>query len=289
DMPDDPQYIHLDSLSTRNGNIHLSFSIDEDSELHRYVLLRSQGVRKGTYDTIKSYDQPGSTIRYIDESVDATRNRYYYHLAAVNQCGALTTRSDTLNNLVLTVTQQNLTHQLDWNEIRYLPGVVYQVYRKGGDTDSYQIHLSTGRQAYLDTDIQHFKYDMVSKKSEFCYYVRAKINHTTDRQSVITSNKRCVYAEPQIFLPNAFIPNARMQENRGFKPEFSFVPQHYLLIIYDRMGRKVFQSADPEDKWEGKIQGGQKAPAGTYTYYLEVKNPGAPLIRKRGEITLIYR
>jgi len=288
DMPDDPEYINLDSLSTRNRNIHLSFSIDEEAELKRYVLLRSQGNRTGPYDTLKSFNQPSQTIRYIDESVDPTRNLYHYHLAAVNQCGALTTRSDTLSNLLLTVTQQNLTHQVNWNQITSLQANIrYDVYRKGGDSRDYRKKKTLYQSPFLDDDIQTYIEDTVS--SEFCYYVTARIDHPNGQQSIITSYNRCVYVKPQIFIPNAFIPNAQRPVNRGFRPEFTFIPQHYLLIIYDRSGRKVFQSENPRAKWEGRIQRGQKAPAGTYTYYLEVKNPSAPMIRKRGEITLIYR
>jgi gliding motility-associated-like protein len=93
-----------------------------------------------------------------------------------------------------------------------------------------------------------------------------------------------------VFIPNAFIPNDNSNErNRRFRPELTFIPRDYLLIIYNRRGKKIFESHNYDNPWKGQMKGGKKAPAGTYIYYLEVKNPGQPLIHKKGQVTLIYR
>jgi hypothetical protein len=291
-MPDDPEYINIDSLITRGRNIHLTFSIDSASQLNRYVLMRSEN-KEGPYDTLKHFSHSDRALHYTDKSARPANRRYYYQVAAVNQCGALTTRSDTINNIVLSVSKQNLTHQISWQMFTHLAGshITYQVYRKGGkgmEGSRYELQQTMEHSTFTDDDIQSYKAEGVS--SEFCYYITAHIDHQGRRKTIVTSHKSCLYVEPQVFIPNAFIPNDNSNErNRRFRPELTFIPRDYLLIIYNRRGKKIFESHNYDNPWKGQMKGGKKAPAGTYIYYLEVKNPGQPLIHKKGQVTLIYR
>ncbi len=66
-----------------------------------------------------------------------------------------------------------------------------------------------------------------------------------------------------IFMPNAFCPKGY---NPVFKPvgDFSMI-RDFTMIIFDRMGKLIFESHDPEYGWDGTYQG-LSAPAGVYTY-----------------------
>lgn len=66
-----------------------------------------------------------------------------------------------------------------------------------------------------------------------------------------------------IFFPNAFNP-------KGYNPEFKPVGdfsaiQNYSLQVFDRWGKLMFESHNPEKGWTGQING-EYLPVGVYTY-----------------------
>lgn len=70
----------------------------------------------------------------------------------------------------------------------------------------------------------------------------------------------------EVVIPNVFTPNGD-----GDNDELKFVnidgAQTYRLTIYNRWGRKVFQSEDPLEYWNGEIKGeGAKAKEGVYFF-----------------------
>ncbi|MBS3770851.1 MAG: gliding motility-associated C-terminal domain-containing protein [Bacteroidales bacterium] len=284
EMPEDPEYINFDKLETQEQGLDFEFTIARNSELNRYVLLGSNNL-SGPYDTVETFNTQENEIAYTDESIDPQNEVYYYHMASVNSCGALTTRSDTLGNIMLSVEKENLSSILEWNEMGHFSNIRYEISRRIGE-QPFRFHQTTYQSPYTDDNPEEFKGQDTS--SRFCYQIKAEIQHAQGLVSTITSNSKCIYIKPQIFIPNAIIPNAN-NGNNAFKPEFTFVPQKYLLIVYSRNGTKVFESRNPRKPWIGRLRNGQKAPGGTYIYYLEVKNPGQPMIRKRGEVNVVYQ
>jgi len=285
DMPDNPDYIHFENLRAGEGETQLQFNISEDSQLRRYVLLRSSGL-KGPYDTLETYNTDDYALSYTDQEINPRQDIYYYQLASVNQCDALTTRSDTLSNLRLVLQKENMTGLLAWNQWDHIRGnpIRFDIYRKRGDEPTFSFLQTSYNSPFPDTDIETYRGDRVS--SEFCYTITAEFTRS-GRASQATSNKACLYIKPSVFVPNAFTPNDD-GDNDAFKPIFTFLPKSYLFIVYNRSGMKVFESRNPESSWRGRMRGGKKAPSGTYTWYLEVSNPGQKIIRKQGEVTLIY-
>jgi len=284
-MPKPPSSIRFKSLSSQENENTLSFEISEDSEQENYILLRK--TSQEYYDTVNTFKTNNNEITYTDERVNNQKEKYFYHLASVNPCGALTTRSDTLSTLQLKVEKQNLNNVLEWNTMKNIPGstIRYNIYRKIGEEGNFEPLATTHQGSYTDNQVQNFRGQ--GKSAQFCYFLEAEIDHQSGRQSVVSSETQCLYIKPRIFIPNAIIPND--PNNRNFKPEFTFIPKNYLLIVYNRNGAKVFESNDPQKPWRGKIRGGKRAPGGTYIYYLEVKNPGQQIIRRKGEVTVVYQ
>jgi hypothetical protein len=285
DMPDPPGYIHFQQLSHKEGKVNLEFKISEDTQLEKYVLIRNNP--DGTHDTINTFRTNTLSIDTTDESVNINKGIYQYHLAAVNQCGALTTRSDTLSTLQLNVEKQNLNNVLEWNapKNKSRKDIRYEIFRKIGDNTEFIEINTTNTTSYTDTEVEAFRGK--GKSAQFCYYIRALIKQKNGRKSIITSSVQCVYIKPRLFIPNAIIPND--PNNNKFKPEFTFIPRNYLMIIYNRNGAKIYESKDPQKPWKGRTRRGKMAPGGTYIYYLEVKNPGQQIIRRKGEVTVIYQ
>ncbi len=287
-MPAAPQYINIDSIISTSRAVRLSFTIDTASQLNEYLLLRSPNYQ-GPYDTVETFQTSSKKISYTDEAFNPRSQRYYYHLAAVNRCGNLSTRSDTLHNLLITLEKNHLSAKIGWSELTSFTNtpfndVTYFVLRKVGGEMGYTQIISHEYPPIQDDEIADYKGNDVSSK--FCYYVTAEVRQDNNLTTHIASFKRCIYIQPDLFIPNAIIPND--PNNNVFKPQLTFIPEKYLLIVYDRQGRKVFQTKAYDKGWKGRIRGGQKAPGGSYIYYLEIKNPGEPFIRKRGSVTVIY-
>ncbi|MGN6439695.1 MAG: T9SS type B sorting domain-containing protein [Agriterribacter sp.] len=80
-----------------------------------------------------------------------------------------------------------------------------------------------------------------------------------DTVTTVTCNTRCVN------FPTAFTPN-----NDGLNESFragAFCPiSKFNMVVYDRFGKKVFETSNPSSGWDGRING-KKADAGTYVYY----------------------
>jgi len=283
-MPYNPDYINPDLLEVKDNNIELQYTIAENSELKKYKLLRSKEYN-GQYDTIHTFNTSENTLNYTDDNASPSKNIYHYYVSAINQCNHLTTKSDTTNNIKLRLESKNETAVLEWNEFRIPPAnVTYKIFRENG-TNPYS-HLSNSYSTnYTDNELDLFSGRDSSGK--FCYYIEAigQLNEGQSSQSI--STKECIYINPKIFIPNAFTPNGDGQNDK-FRPILSFLPQDYRLIIYNRNGNKVFETQNPENPWKGNFQGQHKVSAGTYIYYLQVKNPNHEVIRRRGEINVLY-
>lgn len=72
-----------------------------------------------------------------------------------------------------------------------------------------------------------------------------------------------------IKVPNAFTPFSSPGENDQFRIAFRSI-RKYNIIIYNRWGRRVYQSDDPETGWDGRI-GSRRAEPGVYFYQIDAE------------------
>lgn len=76
-----------------------------------------------------------------------------------------------------------------------------------------------------------------------------------------------------VYIPNAFSPDgAGDPDNEIFRPYFpaDCTLSEYDLKVFDRWGQLVFQSANPDESWDGTVKG-QKLSASVYVYILKIK------------------
>jgi gliding motility-associated-like protein len=89
-----------------------------------------------------------------------------------------------------------------------------------------------------------------------------------------------------IKIPNVFTPG-----NDGLNDEFKIDIMGYdkfELIIYNRWGTRVFESTDPNIKWNGKsFNDGAECAEGVYFYVLNYRFKGGVEQQTRGSVTLI--
>lgn len=95
---------------------------------------------------------------------------------------------------------------------------------------------------------------------------------------------RLNYRNP-VLLPNSFTPN-----NDGLNDVFNLsgIKFQKLLAfkIFDRYGRIVFETNNPEKGWDGQIKG-KPANPGVYNYYIKLGHPDNEIEVFKGNITLI--
>jgi gliding motility-associated-like protein len=103
-------------------------------------------------------------------------------------------------------------------------------------------------------------------------------NGCTDYDTVV------VTINEGILIPNVFSPNGD-----GINAEFYIATSglnEYKLEIYDRWGVKLFESGDPDVRWDGRTTSGQQCSDGTYYFILRAVAPTADY-STTGFLTLI--
>jgi gliding motility-associated-like protein len=89
---------------------------------------------------------------------------------------------------------------------------------------------------------------------------------------------------PRLYVPNAFAPDGL---NSTFKPIGVFTEKdNYEFIVFDRWGRKVFETNDYNLGWDGKIDG-KPGEFGVYAYYIHITNAFNKTFNKRGSVMLV--
>ncbi len=88
-----------------------------------------------------------------------------------------------------------------------------------------------------------------------------------------------------VYIPNAFTPNGD-----GLNDVFRIPPQNQnkliKLSIYNRWGKKVFETTEEGSGWDGKVNNVPQ-PNGVYLYLVIMKELSGKPIKLKGEVTLI--
>jgi hypothetical protein len=75
--------------------------------------------------------------------------------------------------------------------------------------------------------------------------------------------------------------------NNVFRPVNSFVSlDGYMFTIFTRTGECIFLTTNPQEGWDGRING-VVAPMNVYVWYLEYKEPDGSPIELTGTVTLV--
>jgi len=284
EMAQPPAYINPMIASINSGIVHLEFDVDPNSELTKYKLLRSTSL-SGPFDTIQSINSTSKRISVNDANANPDKRIYYYKLLAYNNCNQpiWEAESDIINTIFLDVTNADTENTLEWNALKEFssPDCNYRIYRTVGNESP---QLIAG--PFNSTDYNDNIEDLVGTNagSKICYFIIGRENTSQDPNN---SNIACATIEPKVFIPEAFTPDGNTL-NDFFDIKFSFLPENYTLIIYNRWSNIVFESTDPEKDWDGRSLNGNLVPSGAYIYYLKIVTESGKTIEKRGNITVIY-
>jgi gliding motility-associated-like protein len=87
----------------------------------------------------------------------------------------------------------------------------------------------------------------------------------------------------RVFIPDAFSPNGDNMNDK-FAPKGQFMDKSR-LIIYNRWGQVLFETANAIEGWDGTVNG-QPAVEGTYVYRLEITDSLGKYFVKTGTMLL---
>lgn len=106
--------------------------------------------------------------------------------------------------------------------------------------------------------------------------------------SVIVGNAGCEVSDTgyvslcngRMFMPTAFTPNADGL-NEKFKPITSDPSVEFHMMIFDRLGKMLFETYDINEGWDGNING-EALPAGNYVWRIDYQGQGTSAPGKKG-------
>jgi gliding motility-associated-like protein len=267
--PKSPNFINslgTDVEQTCNPKtINIKYAIDTGSQLNRYKLLSSTDYA-GKYITIDS-----SSIRKDTFQENYSDSIKFYKLLLLSNCNIPIDSSDIQSNILLKLNQLDNNINLSWTDYDNKDIDHYMVHRIIGSNDE-----TTNRNSLTSYNDQLPD----SSNINIEYYVEA-IYKTANKTS--TSNTIC-YTTGSIcnIIPKFFTPNGD-GKNDIFMP--SITPDKLHLIVYNRMGTKIFETTSSDGGWDGNYSGTQ-APQSVYIYYIKFTSNGKTC-EQNGTVTLI--
>ncbi|NPD85412.1 T9SS type B sorting domain-containing protein [Lentimicrobium sp. L6] len=120
------------------------------------------------------------------------------------------------------------------------------------------------------------------------FRTRAITVYETGNYSVIVGNPGCEVSDTgyvslcngRMFMPTAFTPNADGLNER-FKPITSDPSVEFHMMIFDRLGKMLFETYDIHEGWDGDVDG-EACPAGNYVWRIDYQGQGTSAPGKKG-------
>ncbi len=134
-----------------------------------------------------------------------------------------------------------------------------------GFIDSYTIEVENESGENISRDI-----DLIEQsfKKLGTYYMIITVKNSKSECSDTQKLGPITIQEIYLGVPNVFTPDGD-GINDKFMAVYSSIKE-FKMIVFNRWGRKVFQTSDPGEAWDGKI-GGKNAAEGVYFYVVTAK------------------
>ncbi len=292
-------------FSTNWGSMHLT-KIDNNTqacEKNDIVLTREDITPMFTPWNISIHTVTGDEVMLPTNLLYLT-GTITSQLLCTNTCC-----TDIINgNVISAEICEGDTYQLPTNELVRDSGMYYVRYQSQGGCDSIQyFHLKviknpdqlklTGEQCLETTDtirlsatdgFENYNWMGVNStdsikyiSSPGTYWVSVQNNCGTNADSIIVYDK----CEFDIFIPSAFTPNGdKLNDDFGIPAQNN--NKLIKLEIYNRWGKKVFETNDKLKRWDGTYKE-QRQPQGVYVYFIVMETLAGKTLTKKGSLTLI--
>ncbi len=286
--PQIPQFNYLRYVTiVNNESVKLKIYADTTRYAAGYKILRSE-IESGTFETLETLPHSiSANFEYFDNTALVTQKSYYYKIIVLDSCEKEILTSNHARTILLTAkSNPNNIHHLEWNEYEEWDGQVdsYNVYRKiNGIQGPNPIAILPYGSTEYDDDVSA----VLSSGQEFSYFVEAieGVGFSYPFSDTSRSNEAFVIKTPKIFIPNAFAPKGL---NNKFAPITTFSENtNYLFQIYNRWGQKLFETKDPQQGWDGRVNN-NFVQCGVYVYLITFRDNKGNSQIKRGTFTVVY-
>ncbi len=286
DFPGQPvsNYIRTATVVSED-HIRIVDRVDQTALVSGYVLERAEN--DGPFIPVATLPASAALdITFDDIGVEADKFSYRYQIMVLDSCG----NESFLSNEAATVwlrtnsTLDGFNH-LNWNGYQVWAGQVggYRVYRSiGGEPFNFLAAVPAG-QWFFDDDVNLF----TGARGDFCYYVEAvEAGNPFAPDTLSRSNVSCTVQQDLVFIPNAFVAGGSGQNEEFFAVSSFADLQNLEFTIFNRWGKAVWHTDDPEARWDGKVNG-EFVPQGVYAYFFIYSTGSGQRVEKKGTVTFI--
>lgn len=277
-------YIRFATVQPDDQAVTIDYIYDQGVVVTKIELQR---LNKGVFETIEEVLSPQSPHTFTDNNVYVDEESYTYRVLFYDSCGNPGSTSNIGKTILLhtQIDDTQLKTYLSWTPYEAFNGSIlgYNVFRIVDGV------YSPGPIAFVQPHVLSFEEDVYDLDTEgkICYRVEAVEagNIFGDPQTSL-SNESCVLIEPLIYVPNAFYPAG---VNSIFIPKLrNYDIESYRMTILNRWGQVVFQTANPLEGWNGRVNNtGAEAETTTYVYVIELNNGYGEQVVTRGHVTLL--
>lgn len=281
-------FTYIRSVSVLD-NHHIQIKVLTSGDTLPFETLTLQRSEDGIdFENFKTISYTANTSNYVfyDSLADFERHMYFYRTFLVNKCGAQVAYSNISHNILLLGENNAQNNVLSWRGYENWNGGVerYYVLRKVESEDFFN-NIGDVSPSLMNTYSDDIA-SMYESGSKFSYYIEAQeISNEYGFEETSYSNYITVIQPPTLYIPNAFRPLG--SANKVFKPINSFVSlDGYRFSIFTRKGECIFMTTNPQEGWDGRIDG-VLVPMDVYVYYLEYKMPDGTMMERTGTVTLV--
>ena len=291
--PEAPQFLTVDYVTVVDAStIELQFTADVSGPVNHFRVLKRSNPGTPFIEVVTLWNASQST-QVIQDQFPTSSNSYEFMVQSIYQptaCNApiVISESNAGTSILLDYELEDQIVTLNW--IPYLDFVDglsgYVIQRRGGNGEFYDIQsvgpVTTAWSETVQSIINGFQ------PGELEYKVVAIENLSgASNQHMSLSNIITVTVETNLQVPSAFTPGSNNM-NFEFKPIIDFAPKDYVMIVMDRGGRKMFETTDPGDGWDGRFQSGEFVNEGVYVYYIQFTDYTGLFKSFTGNVTVLY-
>ena len=292
DQGSGPTYSYLAYATVVGQNVEILHRLSLDGGV-QWIKLQRYNTSSAQFEEIDEKLVTNNTeIFFVDEEAEPHRRASTYRTVLVDTCDQVI----GVSNIGRTIFAQAITeedamvHTIQWTPYEEFEGktIRYFIYRGfDGNYDSNPFAETNHNVTTVTDSVIQF---VDNHQGKICYYIEALEGQNQLAISETSqSNMICPVLEPLVYIPNAFTVGGL---NPRFKPETRMHRiDQYQFEIYDRYGRVIFETGDPNEGWDGSIHNGNRvAREGVYVYRLSIRDGNGIEVLRHGHVTLLdYR
>ncbi len=291
--PEAPQFLTVDHVSVidRSG-IELQFTADTDGPVNHFRIMRRSNPQ-APFTEVETISNPGQSTQLIQDQFHTSSMSYEYIVQSVFQpeeciVPLVISESNPGTSILLNGSLENQITTLNWSPYEtYAAGLSeYIIQRRNGTGEFFDIHSvgpgTTTWHESIQSLINGFQPGILQYK-----IVAVEYREGANDPGISISNIVSVTVKTELKVPSAFTPGSN-DMNFEFKPIIDFAPRKYTMVIYDRGGRKLFETTNPDEGWDGRFHGGNFADEGVYVYYIQFTDYTGLFKSFTGNITVLY-